>query len=256
LGFVDPCLAKLRPSPPAGGEWLHEIKYDGYRTQAHLRDGRCILYTRRGYNWTSRFATIAESLRAIKVDAILDGEVVVTGASGVADFHALQGDLAEGRSDRLGYFAFDLLYLNGQDLRPLSLERRKQLLERLLKDVPTQRIRLSSHLEADGPAVFKQACAMHLEGIISKRRDAPYRSGRQDTWVKTKCTQSETYPIIAFVEKLGAKPRRIASLYVGRREGGRLLYAGKVGTGYTLAMQRDLRERLDPLIRNTSPLVW
>jgi bifunctional non-homologous end joining protein LigD len=255
-GFIEPCLASLlrKDQEPTGSQWLHEIKYDGYRTQAHLRGGTCILYTRRGYDWSARFWSVAEALRRAQQDAILDGEVIVPDERGFSDFHQLQTDLAQGRTERLVYFAFDLLYYAGQDLRPLPLEQRKQALAQFLRQFPQERIRFSSHLEAQGDEVFKQACAMRLEGIISKRRDSAYRSGRQETWVKWKCRKSDNYPIVAFVEKLGAKPRRIASLYVGRRAGKRLLYAGKVATGYTEAIQRDLRERLDPLIRRTSPL--
>ena len=115
-------------------------------------------------------------------------------------------------------------------------------------------LRLSEHFEIDGVEMFQRVCDMRLEGIVSKHRDSPYRSGRVDAWIKTKCIKSDTYPIIAFVEKLGAKPRRVASLYIGRREGDQLLYAGKVKTGYTEASARELRERLDPLIRKTTPL--
>jgi bifunctional non-homologous end joining protein LigD len=253
-GFIAPCLATLRARAPAGNEWIHEIKYDGYRTQAHLRDGNCVLFTRRGYNWTRRFGTIAQALSEISGDVIIDGEIVVPDARGISDFHQLQTDLAQGRTDRLVYFVFDLLYLQGLDLRPVALEKRKRVLAGLLQTLAADRIRVSEHLEAEGMDVFDQACVMGLEGLISKRRDAPYRSGRQDVWVKSKCVKSDNYPIVAFVEKLGAKPRRIASLYVGRREGNALLYAGKIGAGYTEMVQRDLRERLDPLIRSTSPL--
>jgi bifunctional non-homologous end joining protein LigD len=253
-GFIAPCLATLRERAPSGNEWFHEIKYDGYRTQAHLRDGSCALFTRRGYNWTRRFGTIAQALSELSGDIIIDGEIAVLDARGISDFHQLQTDLAQSRTDRLVYFAFDLLYLKGQDLRPVALEKRKQVLAGLLQVLAPGRIRVSDHLEAEGMDVFDQACVMGLEGLISKRRDAPYRSGRQDVWVKSKCVKSDNYPIVAFVEKLGAKPRRIASLYVGRRDGNALLYAGKVGTGYTEMVQRDLRERLDPLIRSTSPL--
>jgi bifunctional non-homologous end joining protein LigD len=254
-GFIQPCLATLRARPPEGSDWIHEIKYDGYRTQAQLRDEKCTLYTRRGYKWTRRFWSIAEGLSALRnAEVVLDGEVVVLDEQGLPDFHQLQTDLAQSRTDRLTYFVFDLLYLTGHDLRPLPLERRKHHLANLIEHFPEGRVRLSQHLDAEGADVFMQACAMGLEGIISKRRDAPYRSGRQDTWIKSKCLKSDTYPVVAFVEKLGARPRRIASLYVGRREGKQLLYAGKVGTGYTEMVQRDLRERLDPLIRRSSPL--
>jgi len=237
------------------GHWIHEIKYDGYRVQAHRTAERTALYTRRGYDWRERFAGIAVELAQLSArELILDGEVVVLDARGVSDYHALQNDLASGCTDRLVYFAFDLLYLGGCDLRADQLIERKRQLQRLMAELPTRHVRLSRHIEADAAAVLKQACAMQLEGIVSKQRDSPYRSGRQESWIKVKCIQTETFPIIAFVEKLGASPRRIASLYLGRWDQGRLLYAGKAQTGFKQPMLYDLRERLDPYIRPTSPL--
>ncbi|HET9448207.1 MAG TPA: DNA ligase D, partial [Steroidobacteraceae bacterium] len=253
--FIEPCLAVLRPAAPAGADWLHEIKLDGYRTQAHIRSGRATMYTRRGYDWTDRFSHIVDILRALPAkQAVLDGEVVVLDERGASDFYRLQEDLARRRSERLTYFAFDLLYLDGFDLRAAPLVDRKQLLAELLREVSGARVRLSEHIEANGLAVFERACTMRLEGIVSKQRDSPYRSGRQELWLKSKCTRSDSYPIVAFVEKLGAKPRRIASLYIGRREGERLLYAGKVRTGYTEEAARHVREYLEPYIRRSTPL--
>jgi bifunctional non-homologous end joining protein LigD len=150
-------------------------------------------------------------------------------------------------------FAFDLLHLDGFDLRAAPLIECKQLLEGLLTKSPDA-LRYSEHLVGDGPTILAQACGMGLEGIVSKQRDAPYRSGRTETWSKAKCKVRRAFPIVAFVEKLGASPRKVASLYAGRWDGDRLLYAGKVGTGYTELVARDLRERLDPYIRKGSPL--
>jgi bifunctional non-homologous end joining protein LigD len=230
------------------------MKFDGYRTQAHKRNDAQAIFTRRGYNWTSRFQSIADAIAKLPAKtAVLDGEVIVPDSRGASDYHALQLDLAQGRSVRLVYFAFDLLYLDGYDLRKSPLVKRKQLLESLLEGAPDN-LRFSEHFEVEGGEVFARVCELKLEGIVSKRRDSPYRSGRNDDWRKTKCIKSETYPIVAFVEKLGAKPRRIASLYVGRREGDRLLYAGKVRSGYSDQVAREVRERLDPYIRKTSPL--
>src|SRR5207237_2911696 len=135
-----------------------------------------------------------------------------------------------------------LLYLNGRDLRSLPLLERKQALKLLLRKAPSTIVYVD-YLEEIGARVFEQACRMGLEGIVAKRADAPYRSGRQDSWIKLKCVKSDTFPIVAFVEKLGARPRKIASLYVGRRDGENLVYAGKVRTGYTEASARELRER-------------
>ncbi len=255
IGFVAPCLATLRDRPPEGSRWVHEIKFDGYRAQGHLLRGKPAVYTRRGYNWTQSFISIASALESLPArDLVLDGEVIVPDERGISNFHYLQDALASGRSDRLVYYVFDVLYLDGFDLRSVALMERRQALEGLLSQAPPERIALSGQIEAEGTAIFERACAMHLEGIVSKLRDSPYRSGRQESWIKVKCVKSEAYPIVAFVEKLGARPRRIASLYLGRREGARLLYAGKAGTGYTLETARQLRERLDPLIRSDSPL--
>jgi len=150
--------------------------------------------------------------------------------------------------------AFDLLYLDGHDLRGLPLIERKRALQEVLAKAPAK-ISYADFVELqDGETVFRHACELGMEGIVSKRRDAPYRSGRQETWIKLKCTKSDTFPIVAFVEKLGARPRKIASLYVGRRDGERVLYACKAGTGYTEKVARELREKLDPLIVRTSPL--
>jgi bifunctional non-homologous end joining protein LigD len=239
--------------PPAGGSWLHEIKFDGYRAQLHLRGGKATVYSRRGYDWTEAFASIAAAAEMLPVrDAVLDGEAIVQDVRGVADFHALRRELARKRGGHLTYYAFDLLFLDGQDLRREPLIERKRKLKAIV--AKASGFLFADHLEADPKEVYARACQMGLEGIVSKRREAPYRSGRQETWVKSKCTKSGTFPIIAFVEKLGAKPRRMASFYIGRWEDGRLLYAGKVQSGFTYEEARAVRERLDPLITGRSPL--
>jgi bifunctional non-homologous end joining protein LigD len=252
--FIEPCHPTLREKAPSGGRWVHEIKFDGYRTQAHLEIGKPAIYTRAGYDWTLRFKPIADALATLPAkDLILDGEAVVADSRGIPDFGLLHADLAAGRKDRLLYYAFDLLYLDGFDLRGARLAVRKRMLSELLAGT-SERILYAEHLEGDGAEIYQRACAMGLEGIISKQEDAPYRSGRVESWIKVKCGKPDSFPIVAFVEKLGAKPRRIASLYVGRREGDKLLYAGKVRSGYTEAVARDVRERLDPFIRKDSPL--
>jgi bifunctional non-homologous end joining protein LigD len=253
-GFIEPCRPALREKAPSGGRWIHEIKFDGYRAQAHLRNGQPAVYTRAGYDWTLRFQPIADALATLPAtDLILDGEAVVADSRGVPDFGLLHAALAAGRQERLLYYAFDLLYLDGFDLRGARLAERKHVLAELLAGA-SERILYAEHLEGDGPEIHERACAMGLEGIISKQQDAPYRSERTESWIKVKCGNRDAFPIVAFVEKLGAKPRKIASFYVGRREGDRLLYAGKVRSGFTEAEARDLREQLDPLIRKDSPL--
>ena len=252
--FIEPCDPTLRERAPTGIDWVYEIKTDGYRAQVHIRDRGVTVYSRSGYDWTTEFAPIAKAASLLKVrEAIIDGEATVLGNSGLPDFQALRRELRNPKSQRLIYHAFDLLYLNGDDLRRAPLLQRKQSLKRLLNRGPPTLVYVD-FLQGDGPTVFEHACRMGLEGIVAKRLDTPYRSGRQDSWIKLKCVKSDTFPIVAFVEKLGAMPRKIASLYIGRWDGDRLIYAGKARSGYTEATARELRERLDPFIRKTSPL--
>jgi bifunctional non-homologous end joining protein LigD len=252
---MEPCHATLRDNVPSGDRWIHEIKYDGYRVQGHKSRERVILYTRNGYDWTDRFGPIASSIAKLPVNqAIFDGEIISADKNGAPDFAALQEDLARGCGNRLVYYIFDLLYLDGFDIRAAPLVERKRLLGELLSETGRGPILFGEHIDGNGHKMFENACAMGLEGIVSKQRDAPYRSGRSESWIKVKCTKTGDYPIIAFVEKLGASPRRVASLYIGRRENGRLLYAGKARSGYTETSARRLRELLDPHIRKTSPL--
>jgi bifunctional non-homologous end joining protein LigD len=253
MGLSEPSHPTDRNEPPTGGIWLHEIKSDGYRAQVHVRDGKATVYTRNGWDWTDRFQTIARAAERLQVrEAVIDGEAVVQDSRGVADFESLRRELRKG-SSRLTYLAFDLLYFDGLDLRRTPLLERKRVLERVLADAPGALL-YCEHLEGDGRQVWRHACAMHLEGIVSKRRNSAYGSGRTDNWLKIKCTKSDTFPIVAFVEKLGARPRKVASLYIGRHDGNQLLYAGKVRTGYTEVAARELREKLDPYIIKKSPL--
>jgi bifunctional non-homologous end joining protein LigD len=253
-GFVEFCDPTLRDRPPSGADWLHEIKWDGYRAQLHLRTPKVTIYSRSGLDWTDQFAPIADEAKSLRAqDAIVDGEVVVLGNTGKPDFQALRRELGKRHSEKLTYYAFDLLWLNGRDLRKMPLIERKRLLQTLLSDASARLIYVE-FFEGDGATIYQHACRMGLKGIVSKRADSIYRPGRQESWIKTKCTKSDNFPIVAFVEKLGAHPRRIASLYLGRREGDRLLYAGKARTGYTLEAAKEVRELLDPLISSKSPL--
>jgi bifunctional non-homologous end joining protein LigD len=252
--YIEPCDPTLRQRAPQGGDWRYEIKGDGYRAQLHLHDDAVKVYSRTGLDWTEQFSSIASAARQLKAHSIIiDGEAVVYGANGVPDFQQLRRELGKRKSPRVRYHAFDLLYLDGYDLRGATYLERKRLLQRLLDGAP-ETFMFVEGLEGDGAEVFEAACKLGAEGIVAKLANSPYRSGRQDSWIKLKCKKSETFPIVAFVEKLGARPRKIASLYVGRRDGDKLIYAGKVRTGYTEATARELRERLDSLIRKKSPL--
>lgn len=189
-GFIEPCLATVREAAPAGDEWIHELAYDGSRTQAHLIDGKPVLYTSDGLDCSTTFASITQALRLLVArDAILDGEVVVLDERGAADPDELQRDIDAGRADRLVYFVFDLLYVDGFDLRSVPLIERKRLLARVLSVLPMHRIRLAGHVEADGPDVFERACEMQIAGIVSRKRESAYRPGTQDTWIEVRCAK-------------------------------------------------------------------
>ena len=190
-GFVDPCCPTPHKSPPSGDDWLHEIKLDGYRAQAQISDGARV-FTRRGYDWAARMPTIAAAVNALPVKSvILDGELVAVDAKGKPVFYELPAAVAAKPSRvtaRLIYFAFDLLYLDGYDLRGVPLIERKGLLEALLDNARgLQLIKYVEHLGGDGALVLQHACKLDLEGIVSKRADAPYRSGKRPEWIKTKC---------------------------------------------------------------------
>jgi bifunctional non-homologous end joining protein LigD len=245
FGFIEPSHPTLVDQAPSGPDWVHEIKHDGYRVQAHVREGEVTIYTRRGYDWTGRFRSVADALARIPArNVVLDGEIVVPGERGLSDFGALEADLGAGRSDRFVCYLFELLYLDGFDLRRAPLIARKEALRDLLERAPASRhLVYSEHLEEEGPAVVAHGCEIGVEGIISKQRSSPYRSGRNRLWIKTKCVHTDTFPIVGFVEKLGARPPRIAALYLGRSEGRELLYAGKAAIcGQKIELDEIARE--------------
>lgn len=244
-GFLAPQLAILRPRPPTGAEWIHEIKLDGYRAQAHVSADGTKVFTRSGLNWTKRFVRIEAELAGAGLgQAIIDGEIVVV-VDERTDFGALQADLATGRQDRMLFYAFDLLYADGYDLRKVPLVERKRLLRDLFDRFGLSApIIYSEHMETDGAAMFEAAKRLNWEGIISKKADAPYRSGdRSDSWQKIKTSVREKFPIVGFIPGAGG----ISALYLGKREGRELRYIGKVGTGFTRTTAADLRRKLDAI---------
>ncbi|MTD93107.1 hypothetical protein GIW81_02025 [Hyphomicrobium sp. xq] len=191
-GFVEPCAPTQWKIPPSGDDWLHEIKHDGYRAQAQFCEGSARVYTRRGNDWAARMPTVAASLIALPVNnVILDGELVAVDAKGQAVFYELPSSLTAKPTrikGRLVYYAFDLLYLDGFDLRGAALIDRKRVLEALLDNTSgVQLIRYVDHIGGDGELVLEHACKLGLEGVVSKRADAAYRSGRSTDWIKTKC---------------------------------------------------------------------
>jgi bifunctional non-homologous end joining protein LigD len=250
--FIPPCLALLEAQPPADSGWVHEIKFDGYRLQAHIDGGRVKLLTRRGLDWTAKFQRIADALAELSCDnAILDGEVVVENERGISDFSSLQADLSAGRDDRMRYYLFDCLYLDGSELSKLPLVARKQALENLLRG-QSDTLHYSAHVEEPGAAVLKSACNLQLEGIISKRRDAPYHSGRTGDWIKTKCSDRQEFVIAGYTPST-VSSAMIGALAVGYYENGTFRYAGRIGTGYDQKMARDLMKRLKPLAAARPP---
>jgi bifunctional non-homologous end joining protein LigD len=245
-GFIEPALASSIDKAPSGDRWIHEIKFDGYRVQVHLANTEVKVFTRRGYDWTHRFKKIASDAWHISAgSAIIDGEVVAPAADGATDFSVLQNEL-KGRSTKIVLVAFDLLYLNGYDLRKLPLVQRKTLLKKIVDKTDIQ---FSESFEADGREMFKHACKTGLEGVVSKVRDSKYSSGRSNEWVKAACAQRETLPIAGFA----LDGNKWDGLYIGRRKGADLIYAGKVDHGFDTESAKALRARLTPLIRKTQP---
>ncbi len=251
--FFEPSLASLCEKPPTGPKWIHEIKYDGYRMQARI-DGRTIrLLTRKKLDWTERFRSIADALKALGLaSALIDGEITVEDASGISSFNNLQADLKAGRLDRFSYVAFDILYCEGFDLTKVVLKDRKALLHQLLAGLPAgSPLRFSEHLDVDGPTMLEHSCRLGLEGIISKRADLPYRSGRGDHWLKSKCVERQEFVILGYVPST-VSSRSIGSLVLGYHDSGKLIYAGRVGTGWSTDQARSLRDELEK-INSTKP---
>jgi bifunctional non-homologous end joining protein LigD len=248
-----PQLATLVDTPPSGDEWLHEIKYDGYRIGARVRQGRVSLYTRNGNDWTAAFPDIADAVGTLGLDdALIDGEVAVVLPDGRTSFQALQNTGAAEHRGTLVYFVFDLLRLNGKDPERLPLEERKAMLKRLVGGRSTGRIRFSEHIDGNGEAFFAEACRAGLEGIVSKRRDQPYRAGRHGGWVKTKCVQRQEFVVGGFTDPEGMRAG-IGALLIGYYESDRLVFCGKVGTGFTHKLALELRARLERVEQKTSP---
>ena len=252
--FVPPALASLRDRPPAGDTWVHEIKFDGYRLQARIEQGTVRLLTRTGLDWTGKFGTrIVAAFQALPVEsALIDGELVVEGSAGASDFSALQGDLSEGRSDRFLFYAFDLLHLDGYNLRTLPLHRRKAALQPLVPD-EAGLLRFSADFGAEGAEVLRHACRLSLEGVVSKLRDAPYRSGRGRSWIKSKCSARQEFVIVGFVPST-AHAQAVGSLVLAVHDATGLHAVGRVGTGFTQAVARDLYAKLAARIVKKSPL--
>ena len=250
--FVEPQLCKSLDRPPSGDGWAHEVKFDGYRLQLRVEGGRAWLRTRKGLDWTGKFEAIGRAAASLP-DCVIDGEAVALDHNGAPDFAALQAALSEERTDELIFFAFDLLFAGGEDLRPLPVKERKSRLLGLLQagrlGDPHSPVRYVEHFTAPGDAILHAACRMSLEGIVSKRLDAPYRSGRTESWTKAKCRGGHEVVIGGWADTKG----RFRSLLVGAHRGDHLVYLGRVGTGFGQDVLKSLTPALKAAAAETSP---
>jgi bifunctional non-homologous end joining protein LigD len=250
----NPQLATLGSEPPSGDRWLHEIKYDGYRIGCIIDQKGVRLISRNGKDWTHVFPSIAEAAKKLKTrDAIIDGEVAMVMEDGRTSFAALQQAAAGTASHTpLVYFVFDLLRLNGERLDQLPLEERKRRLRALVGAKQTGRVRYAEHILGEGEKLFEHATTIGLEGIISKRRDLPYEPGRSDSWRKSKVIQRGVFVIGGVTDPEGSRVG-LGALLVGYCDESRLIFAGRVGTGFSHAFAVELRERLDKLAQKHCP---
>jgi bifunctional non-homologous end joining protein LigD len=247
-------LATLESSAPTGDSWLHEVKFDGYRMEARLEKGRVTWISRNGLDWTSRFASLSPSIVSLPAEsALLDGEVVVLGDDGVSHFQDLQQALGDGGAREFTYFAFDLIHVDGLDLRRCELIDRKRVLQALLAHTSAQSpVRYSEHIVGGGPEFLVEACRARLEGIVSKRSEGSYVSQRTRDWVKTKCGLRQEFVVAGFTQPSGSRVG-FGSLVLGVHDKKKFLHAGRVGTGFGRDLLVKLRKRLDTLVIDAPP---
>lgn len=260
--FIQPQLASQAAAPPASAEWVHELKLDGYRVQAHfvrIKKGNdshaeVTLYTRKGLDWTARMSTVAADLEHLPIEsAILDGEVVVLDAAGLTSFAELQAAFQEGERKHMVYFAFDLLHLNGHNLRDLPLRQRKDLLRAIIEEAPEgESLRYSEDIEGHGAEMFAEACRVGAEGVVSKKAAAKYTSGRVASWVKVKCVFQQEFVLGGYTLPTNGS-FGVGALLLGYYEGDKLRYAGRSGTGFTHQTSAMLRKRFEVLKQDKSP---
>ncbi|WP_413577543.1 DNA ligase D [Bdellovibrio sp. HCB290] len=252
LPFISPELALLVDEPPTGAEWLHELKFDGYRMQAHVHRDDVKLFTRSGQNWTGKFQSIADQLATLDLEgAVLDGEIVVLDKSGRSDFQLLQNALKAESTRNMYFYAFDLLAVGGKDLRSLPLEQRRDELQKIFKKSASH-IRYSTEFQGTGKSLLALAKKHGLEGIISKKRNSTYRSERNPNWVKTKCTEQQEFVIGGYTESKGSRDH-FGALLLGVYKNKKLQYVGRVGTGFNRQSLRDVFQTLKPLEMTKSP---
>lgn len=251
--FVPPQLATLTDKPPSGDAWLHELKFDGYRLLCHLEGRQIRFWTRNRKDWTAKFVNVGKAVKALPVKSvILDGEIVALDPSGRASFQRLQQSINKGSASGLIFHVFDLIYIDGYDLTRCPLRERKRVLEELLAPVGEAGVlRYSDHIEGSGAQFFKEACKLGLEGIVSKQAESAYESTRSRNWLKIKCIRRQEFVIAGYT--LSDKGIPFSSLILGFYEKGKLIYAGRAGTGYTNAMRVELKKKLDRIAIDKRP---
>jgi len=251
--FIPPQLATLVSVAPAGDDWLHELKFDGYRMVCHLQRGKPRFWSRNQKDWTEKFPNLSKALKTLPVTAaILDGEVVVVDKAGRSSFQKLQQSMKGGAATFI-FQIFDLIYLDGYNLTRVPLRERKALLEDLLSGVDAKGpLRYSDHVVGDGNRFFKQACAYGIEGIVSKLADCPYESTRSRSWLKVKCTKRQEFVIAGYTPSKKDFPG-FGSLILGVYDKGKLVYSGRVGTGFSIKQRLELQKKLDAIAQPLMP---
>lgn len=251
--FIPPQLATLEGEPPNGDQWLHELKFDGYRMLCHLNRGEVRFWSRNKKDWTHKFPRLGKAVKDFPASsAILDGEVVAVDSKGRPSFQKLQQAMKTGDAGFV-FHVFDLIYLDGFNLTRTPLRERKSLLSQLFESVDAKSpLRYSDHVEGNGPQFFKQACQYGIEGIVSKLADSFYESTRSRSWVKVKCIKRQEFVIAGYTLSEKSFPG-FGALILGVYDKGRLIYAGRAGTGFTIQQRLDLRKKLDRLVRSSTP---
>jgi bifunctional non-homologous end joining protein LigD len=242
--------------PPPGDEWFHELKFDGYRMLCHLNGKQVRFWSRNGKDWTQKFPRIGKAILSLPFKtAILDGEVVAVDASGRSSFQKLQQAIGKTGDSGFVFQIFDLIYLEGYNLTRVTLRDRKALLAQLLEAVSeTGPLRYSDHIEGNGMEFFKQACKLGIEGVVSKLASSRYESTRSRDWLKAKCIKRQEFVIAGFTKSDKDVPG-FGALILGVYDKGKLVYVGRAGTGFTIKQRLQIRAKLDPLVRQSSPFV-
>ena len=252
---LAPQLATLVEKPPAGDDWIYEIKFDGYRILTHFQEGSVRLFTRNGHDWTSKLNSLVEPLQKLKVaPGWLDGEIVILGENGAPDFGALQAAFEAGRTGEIVYYVFDMPFCAGYDLRSASLTARRLLLADVMEESDSSRLRFSQDFTGSVEDILRSACDMGLEGVMGKKKGAAYVSGRTQSWIKLKCSRRQEFVVAGYTSPTTAG-RGFKSLVLGVHDGnGQLRYAGKVGTGFNSRNSGMIMQQLERLVTEQSPL--